>query len=263
MLAPAIVHQIWMQGWDQRPPKFEDNIQQLRALNPEFQFRTWDEEQMVAECERLGPEFAAKYRSFQHMISRVDYGRYVLLYLYGGISLDLDMKPLHPLRQTPGLDEHDFIVSGAAYPMGTLGLLNNAVLIVTPRHPLLLEFIQRITERERREEDCLNRDMYIQVTTGPMVFSEFVREHPQSIHVLPHAFYEPCMSLDPYCKVPETAIMDHQHELSWMTAFGKWLTHIAFVLLYNWRTVLFVILVFAFSVIAWKSGICLKISGMK
>lgn len=243
MLAPAIVHQIWMQGWDQRPPKFENNIQQLHALNPEFQFRTWDDDQLAAECEKLGPEFAAKYRSFHHMISRVDYGRYVLLYLYGGISLDLDMKPLHSLRQTPGIDAYDFIVSAAAYPMGDLGLLNNAVIIVTPRHPLLLEFIQRITERERREEDCLNRDMYIHVTTGPMVFSEFVHEHPQSIYILPNAFYEPCLSVDPYCKVPETAIMDHQHELSWMSTFTKYLIQIGFFLLYNWLPVLILIFV--------------------
>lgn len=243
MLAPPIVHQIWMQGWEKRPHKFEDNIQRLRTMNPEFEFKTWDEEQIAAECEDLGPEFLEKYRSFSHMISRVDYGRYVLLYKYGGISLDLDMKPLHPLRDTPGLAKYDFIVSGSAYPYNKLGLVNNAVLIVKRRHPLLQEFLHKITDKNVSESDYITRDIYIHNTTGPLILNEFIQSHKQAVHVLDNQYFEPCMSVDPYCRVPETAIMDHQHELSWMSASVKQLATWVFYFLYNWSIFVFVIIV--------------------
>jgi mannosyltransferase OCH1-like enzyme len=239
MLAPPIIHQIWMQGWDNHPPKFDDNITALHAMNPEFLFMTWDEKSIEIECEKLGPTYAAKYRSFPHMISRVDYGRYVLLYLHGGISVDLDMKPLKPIRSIPELAKHDFIISSSAYPFGDMGLINNAVLIVTPKHPLLLDFLNRITELEMREENYLNRDMYIHNTTGPLILSNFVEEHPQEIFVLDHEFFEPCLSVDPYCKVPEKAIMDHQHELSWMSPFLKSIVVSLFYILHNWQLILF------------------------
>ncbi len=234
MLAPPIIHQIWMQGWEKRPQKFNANIERLRDMNPEFQIMTWDEEEIAKECESLSPAFLEKYRSFPHMISRVDYGRYILLYKYGGISLDLDMKPLHPLRETPGLDAHDFIVSGSAFPYDKLGMVNNAVLIVTPKHPLLLEFIQKITDKHVNESDYLNNFLYVQNTTGPVILTQFIKEHKQAIHVLDHVFFEPCMSVDPYCKVPENAIMDHQHELSWMSTFLKHLSTVFFFLLHHW-----------------------------
>ncbi len=245
MLAPPIVHQIWMQGWDKRPAKFNENIDQLKAMNPEFQFLTWDEESIAIECKKLGSEFEEKYRSFSTMISKVDYGRYILLYNYGGISVDLDMKPLHPIRETPELDTYDFIVSGGAFPFGKLGMVNNAVLIVTANHPLLLKFIQQITDINVKESDYLTKELYVHNTTGPLVLSQFIKEH-KGIHVLDHVFFEPCLSVDPYCKVPKKAIMDHQHELSWMSAFMKFLAKIGFFILYNWYFVLVFVLFLVF-----------------
>ncbi len=247
MLAPPIVHQIWMQGWDKKPAKFDENIAQLRAMNPEFEFMTWDEKSIAEECKKLGPEFEAKYNSFPYMISKVDYGRYVLLYNYGGISLDLDMKSLHPIRETPELDTYDFIVSGGAFPFGKIGFVNNAVLIVTPKHPLLLEFIQHITRIDINEENYVTRELYVHNSTGPLVLSKFIDNH-KGIYILDHVFFEPCLSLDPYCKVPPKAIMDHQHELSWMSVFMKYLAKIGFFILYNW----YFVLVFVVFLILYK-----------
>ena len=72
-----------MQGWDKLPVKFNDNVSRLHSMNPEYKHMQWDEKSLRSECVKISKECAAKYDSFEHMISRVDFGRYVVLYTYG------------------------------------------------------------------------------------------------------------------------------------------------------------------------------------
>jgi mannosyltransferase OCH1-like enzyme len=243
MRCPNIVHQIWLQGWEERPPKFNENIQMLRAMNPDFVFMTWDENAIAREAMRISPACWERFRSFPHFISKVDFGRYILLYNYGGISIDLDMKPLKPIRETPGLDDHDFIVSGAAFPFGDVGLVNNAVFFVRAKHPLMLELIQQITAQKGTPANYPTRELYIMNTTGPIIVSQFIRDHPNDIHVLDSRYYEPCISTDPLCTVdPTTSIMDHQHEQSWASELYKSIQGILFVIARYWWVVIILLM---------------------
>jgi len=212
---PRIVHQIWMQGWDHLPAPFTDYAADLRRMNPEFEFRTWDDTQLRAECAELGPIFLACYDRFPKMISKVDFGRYVLLYKYGGLSLDTDMKPLRPLREAAIDPTATLVVSEAAH---SALYANNAVMWVTPHHSLLLKLLHTIIADTRRPEDFGSILEYVMETTGPMMFGRWAYKHRDHIYLAPHHMFEPCFSKDPWCRPDDRAILDHRHENSWNTS---------------------------------------------
>lgn len=201
-----------MQGWDQLPQKFQENVRLLHNLNSDFKHMQWTEASLRTECEALGAKYLATYDGFQHMISKVDFGRYVVLYNHGGISIDTDMEPMRSLRETPGLTEHDFIISASSI-MGSslLNTVNNAVFIVTPGHPLLLAILDAIITQIRSPliSKGLHKELYVQLTTGPFFLNYFLADKRSQMYVLDSIYFEPSTP------TAET-IMNHRHELSWM-----------------------------------------------
>lgn len=214
---PKITHQIWLQGWDKLPEKYQENVRLLSEMNPDFEHKRWDENSLRTECAKLGKPYVDKFDSFEHFITKVDFGRYVVLYNYGGISIDTDMKPLRPLRNIPGLESEEFIISKSAEPQFyNSNFLINASIITVPGHHITKEIIDTIVSSQRRQSDYLIFEMYVSLETGPVMVNKIMKNHHDKIRILEHIYLEPCFSSDPFCKVHEDAIMDHQHAGSWV-----------------------------------------------
>ncbi len=234
-LVPKTTHQIWMQGWSELPAKFAENVELLHRLNPEYEHMQWDDAGLRLQCAVLGTHVVAKYDSFQHLVQRVDLGRYVVAYNFGGVTVDVDMKSIKPLDKTPGLATSDFIVSQSAFPANMVGFINNALIMVRQHHPVLLEIIEAICAGSAKEEDYMSKEMYIGATTSPAPSSPFYRiimAHRSEITIMDSRYFEPCFSVDPVCAPDSTAIMDHRHELSWFSGGFKVFVSILIVVLY-------------------------------
>ena len=232
---PRITHQIWMQGWSELPAKFAENVDLLHKLNPEYEHMQWDDAGLRHQCSILGPDVVAKYDSFQHLVQRVDLGRYVVAYNFGGVTVDVDMKSFKPISATPGLATSDFIVSQSAFPATLVGFINNALIMVKPQHPLLLEIITEICAFGAKEEDYMTKEMYIGATTSPSPITPFyriIKAHPSEVKIIDSRYFEPCFSVDPVCTPNGEAIMDHKHELSWFSGGFKVFVSILIVVLY-------------------------------
>jgi len=231
-MIPHRTHQIWLQGWANLPDKFKPNVQGLHELNPSFEHLQWDEQSLQKECARVGPAVQAKFDSFPHLIQKVDLGRYVVLYNYGGISVDTDMISLKPIAGTPNFAAHDFIVSSAAFPISLTGLINNALIMCRPQHPILHELIMSIANCQLQAADFASKELFIDATTSPSKFNSILGSHTKEVLVLDYSYFEPCFSVDPLCSPTARSIMDHRHELSWFNGITKWLCQILIVALY-------------------------------
>jgi mannosyltransferase OCH1-like enzyme len=221
-----------MQGWENLPTKFRPNVQSLHELNPSFEHLQWDEEGLRRECAKISPAALAKFDSFQTMLQKVDLGRYVVLYNYGGISVDTDMKSLKPITATPNFATSDFIVSSAAFPISLAGWVNNALIMCRSQHPIFHELIMSTTEDRRAAADFATKELLTSATTGPGKFNTILANHRAEIFILDNAYFEPCFSIDPLCAPGPQSIMDHRHELSWFNGITKWLCQILMIALY-------------------------------
>jgi mannosyltransferase OCH1-like enzyme len=210
---PYIIHQIWFQGWNEVPDKYKENVKLLHKYNPKYKQLQWDEHSLRVECAKFSKEVLDKFNSFPYLIQKVDLSRFVVLYNYGGVSIDTDMKSLKPIDTTPNIESADCIVSMGSFPLNVLGYTNNAVFLIKPRHPLMYDIINSIVESNKKESSYFSKELYIDATTGPRFVDSIVKRH--DVIKIDNIYYEPCNEYFP-CSIDAESIMDHQHGNSWM-----------------------------------------------
>lgn len=92
---PKVIHQTW------KSKKLEGDkleySQKWRKLHPDYDYRFYDDKDLRELVERTFPHFLRFYDNFTSVIERVDFARYVMLYVYGGIYSDLDVEPFENL----------------------------------------------------------------------------------------------------------------------------------------------------------------------
>ena len=87
-------------------PIYINNIKIIKEKNPKSKIIIWDENKLNNLVEKNYPELLNFWNNFPSKFYKIDFGRYLVLKLYGGMYIDLDMKCLSTL---PDEDEMDFI----------------------------------------------------------------------------------------------------------------------------------------------------------
>lgn len=218
-MIPKISHQIWMQGFENIPNKFNKNVEKLHTLNLDYDHKQWDEKLLREECKKYSDDCLKRFDSFEQMILKVDLGRYVVLYNYGGISVDTDMVQIKPIKDTPHINSNKFIISKLSFPYKYVGMLNNAIIITPANHPILKDMIDTIINDKRTKNDFLIKELYTQHVTGPFFINERLSKTTIPYTVIDNKYFEPCNSNDILCSIDKDTIMDHQHELSWVSSY--------------------------------------------
>jgi mannosyltransferase OCH1-like enzyme len=178
MKFPKIIHQIWLQGKKNIPEKYDSNIESLRHHNLDFEHKIWDEISIL-EIVHTNPTWTKTYYSLKYLHQKVDYARYIILWLMGGIYVDTDVKALKSFNDI--LDEtydYDLVVSSinineinSMIQCQYKQCLNNGVIIAKPNADILNEIIKYVDSHN----ECSNiapKVMCINKTTGPLMFTK-------------------------------------------------------------------------------------------
>ena len=242
---PKTIHQIWFQGEANLPPLYSAYSRLLRATNPGWQHRLWDDGSLRKECLAMGARYADQYDSYRIMHQKIDFGRYVVAYRHGGVTVDMDTVAVKPLDDLPVFDrDHEFghtdklILSDAArvslmdYNVMRLSagfmpvtkaktglFVNNAVVICAPGAALLKDLIDAMTHLTQRSTD--SQLSAIQKTTGPLAVSEILDSFgPQrlerDLEILDRVYFEPCFGAMGDCKPSPETVVFHKHDGTWL-----------------------------------------------
>jgi mannosyltransferase OCH1-like enzyme len=109
-------------------------VNKVKTLNPGYEYYLYDDQ----DCrEFLLNNFGKEYlMAFDNLIPgayKCDFWRYAILYLYGGIYMDIDMVPLVPFSEM--IDPEDEFVSVVDRPKGAI---YQAFIACVPKHPIIL-----------------------------------------------------------------------------------------------------------------------------
>lgn len=86
--------------WDTEIPKhLRRTCAAVEALNPEFQVRMWNNDDVRALLAENDRDYLAVYDGYERDIQRADFARYVILYFCGGLYLDLDIRAVRPIHR--------------------------------------------------------------------------------------------------------------------------------------------------------------------
>ena len=218
MLIPKVTHQVWMQGWDQLPQKFHKNVEKLYRLNPDWEHKTWDESQLRKACEEYSPECAKRFDAYEHFMQKVDFGRYVILYLYGGVIIDCDMEAFRSLSKLPEIDFSPLIVGKAnnskfetgfvtaAHVVNHDWFINSAFIATKPRNPDMKRLVESCINDRTKRDDYFSQEYFISTTTGPIRISTVLKDSNMTI-------LNPEVIESEYEN--ENTIFVHDHQFSW------------------------------------------------
>jgi mannosyltransferase OCH1-like enzyme len=151
-------------------PLVQKEIDNFKKLNPEYTYNLYMDEDMDKFVNEHYPgEIAECYNKLNIIVAKVDFWRYLVLYKYGGVYLDMDSS-IKTSLSTLIKDEDDAIITAEGNPH--MYTYVQWALIFGKGHPILKRTIDLIVEN-------IKYNIYpneIHKMTGPYVYSRAVNE---------------------------------------------------------------------------------------
>lgn len=176
---PKIIHQTFRTK--ELPNEIEKTVENLRRMNPDFEYRFYDDEDCYNFIkENYDDETLSLYSSINpnYGSCRADFFRYLLIYKVGGVYLDIKSSTSKPLSETI-LPTDEYLLSHWVgkdwsdvlnYPLGEF---QNWHILSVPNHPFLKKTIELVKEQIRNYEGQKGKNAVLHLT-GPVVYSKAI-----------------------------------------------------------------------------------------
>ncbi|GAB7365608.1 hypothetical protein MBLNU230_g6677t1 [Neophaeotheca triangularis] len=167
---PPIIHFIWFKDLyhehldvSQIPHKGSRAPDACRFHNPDYEIITWNQTAARSLLENHYPSLIPLYDGYRYPIQQIDLFKYVLLWHYGGIYMDLDIACRHEL---------DALLPFLAwYPKALPFGVNNDLMASRARHPFVGYMLDRL---EGRNWNLFFPYLTIFWSTGPQFTSDML-----------------------------------------------------------------------------------------
>lgn len=206
ILIPKVIHYCWF-GNKELPQLVKNCIKSWKKHLPEYEFKLWNEETFDINSNEWCKE-AYKHKKFAFV---ADYVRLQVLYQYGGIYLDTDIKMYKTLN--PFLSNHAFMgfERDEVLSMGVMGFHKNNPIIKE-----LLEYYNR----------PFQLDIISQLESNANVTTSYLASHYGltrdnkeqiigDIHIYPKTYFNPMDYFGNWDK-SENTICCHLYMGSWL-----------------------------------------------
>lgn len=136
---PPHVYTCW--HTKQLPPLMKQNVERMIRENPEMQIHLYDEDDCRAFISvHFDPTVLYAYDSLVPCSYKSDLWRYCVLYVKGGVYVDIKYKTVNGFRFVGLTDKEHFVRDADTRNVYT------ALLVSMPRNPILLQCIQQIVK---------------------------------------------------------------------------------------------------------------------
>lgn len=138
------------QTWNTKslPYYMQKNVDKLRENNPEFKYHLYDDDDCRDFIQRYFDETILNaYDKLVPGAYKADLWRYCILYIHGGIYLDMKMRCIGDFKLIEIVDDEHYIrdIDSPNIDSNSLGLYN-AVMVQKKKNPFLMECIQQVVK---------------------------------------------------------------------------------------------------------------------
>jgi len=162
-IIPRYIFQTWQSKF--LPPLMDISIKLIKFLNPKFKYFLFDDNDCRNFIKRhFKHDVLWAYDSLIPGAYKADLWRYCVLFIHGGIYLDIKYTPLNGFRFI-NLTEKEHLVSD----IDNVGIYN-ALMVCLPKNELLYKAIRQIVENVKTK---FYGDNFLE-PTGPRLLSKFV-----------------------------------------------------------------------------------------
>jgi mannosyltransferase OCH1-like enzyme len=217
-----MIHQIWFnfRNWGEstHPPiALADGPASWVQLNPDWTYRLWQEHTAHALLQEF-PSWLEAFYAFPEPIQRVDFFRWVVLFVYGGCYCDIDSRALVPIStfmNTISKKNDEFLWIPSQF------WVQNAVILASPRHPLIFQIIHNMAPHSLWSKFWQSRRSVIHVfsTTGPGYVSTMLARYPKDTSVV----FSPRICVKHLAEIKNQVVLAQHAEAGtwgWNTSFA-------------------------------------------
>lgn len=219
-MTPHILIQTWKTH--SLPDVFEKYRQEWISYTPNFKHILFDDKEIRDFIIKYFPNYLKKFDSFTFNIEKVDFFRYAILYVLGGVYADLDTHPIKPIDKWVNLNKivlgREPIEHANTLYEGREVVLCNAFMISPPKQVFWLNFMDFIMENYKPNYKPV-------FTTGPMAMTYFYEKYPEQFENT--IITDPCVffpltgqrKVSKFCSLEKDSYVLHEWENSWVE---KW-----------------------------------------
>ena len=234
-MIPKIIHQIWIQGYNSIPDNLKKIHLECIKINTNFKFIFWDNNKIIKFIkEHYDIEFLDIYNNYNIMAQKADFARYLILYIYGGIYLDMDMickKNLNTfLKYNFFITEDNLkkIIHYKQYPNGIIGSI--------PYHPLFkiifINLKKRVNEKNNIPYSTGTRLLYDSIIEYKGLYKDDITIiDPQYLHPCPLYSNKECENNCKKCYVVHTGNLSWSPMLKYISYIAKYKQYILIIVL--------------------------------
>lgn len=225
---PSIIHQIY-EGPREPSETLLNLTNTWKELHPNWEYRFWNTKDINIFLNNFFPNYISFYESLPYDAQRWDFIRFLILYKYGGLYVDMDYECLEPIdcllidcECCVGAEpKENAIKNNVPFILGT------AFIAAIPFHPYLKQIIDKIINSER---PLLNKNPAF--STGPFLITNVYKEYSNKdeITILPSELVTPLAMPEIYSVINDNITEEIQEKIDKAFAihyfFGSWLSQI-------------------------------------
>jgi len=170
-MIPKIIHQTWKTN--DIPNNWKNAVESCKKKYNDYQYILWTHETMETFVKNEYPDFYNVYMSYKNDVQRCDSFRYLILYKYGGIYLDLDIVCK---KNFDILLKYDLVI--ARSPNNKFQI-TNSFYMATPNHPFIKFCINNLPSYKDSFKYFGNH-WHIMNSTGPWFLTKMINKYGES-----------------------------------------------------------------------------------
>lgn len=191
-MIPKLIHLVFLSKTEEYPKIFSRCIARIKELHPNWVIIIYNEDDAVEVIRKHAPYLLPIYNGYGHLVQRADMFRMLILYLFGGFYMDMDMfclQPMDNLRKYSLVLAIEKVITEeqrVRLQLSETVRIANYMFGSVPEHPfwlsVILESLNFCHFPVTSENDILE-------STGPGLLSNYFGRHSGNfpdIHLLPN-----------------------------------------------------------------------------
>jgi len=183
------IPKIIMQTWKDKniPDKWKNSPKSIKRHMPDWEYVLMTDDDNRKFVKKYFPDFLKYYDAFPYPIMRADAVRYMFLYIYGGIYMDLDFEVMEPIDRFFISDIDVYLVHSS----NVGSYLTNSFMASKPKCKLWLDVIETM-KKPNLSWYHMGRHMCVMNVTGPVMLTHAVIKSKVVYATLPTKLFLPC-----------------------------------------------------------------------
>lgn len=133
---PKLIFQSWKTK--NLDDKMSEAVKTVQRLNPEYKYTLFDDQDCRSFLlKHFNQNFLNAFDAIVPGAFKCDFWRYCVLYIHGGIYIDIDMVPQVPFREMIGEEDEFVSVADRDVPFVPNCNIYQAFMAIVPRHPIM------------------------------------------------------------------------------------------------------------------------------